>query len=71
MHDPSADAAGWDARLSTPGSPVCTPDWLALREPADSSARSPELAALVAGRLGAERPLVVRDLGCGTGSLGR
>ena len=30
-----------------------------------SSPRSPP------ARLGAERPLVVRDLGCGTGSLGR
>lgn len=71
MRGNSTDAAGWDARLSTPGSPVCTPDWLALREPADAAARSPELAALAAGRLGSERPLVVRDLGCGTGSLGR
>jgi hypothetical protein len=65
------DARGWDARLSTPGSPVCTPDWLALREPADAAARDPELAALAAGRLGPGRPLVIRDLGCGTGSLGR
>ena len=41
--------AGWDARLSTPGSPVCTPDWLALREPADAAARRDlELAALAA-----------------------
>jgi hypothetical protein len=68
---------GWDARLSTPGSAVCTPDWLALRERADAAARDPELAALAAGRLdgsqnfGEHRPLVIRDLGCGTGSLGR
>jgi hypothetical protein len=65
------DGNGWDARLSTPGSPVCTPDWLALREPADAAARDAELAALVADGLGADRPLVIRDLGCGTGSLGR
>ena len=63
---------GWDARLSTPGSPVCTPDWLALREPADAAARDPELAALAARP--ARRPGArwsIRDLGCGTGSLGR
>ena len=60
------------ARLSTPGSPVCTPDWLAQREPADAAARDAELAALVADRLeSAPRPLVIRDLGCGSGSLGR
>ena len=67
----SAGPNGWDARLSTPGSPVCTPDWLALREPADAAARDPELAALTAEGLGGERPLVIRDLGCGSGSLGR
>jgi SAM-dependent methyltransferase len=55
----------WDARLSTPGSPVCGPDWLALREPADAAARSVELARLVG------EPQVVRDLGCGTGSMAR
>ena len=59
----------WDARLSTPGSPVCAPDWLALREPADAAARAPELVDLLAPRLAA--PLVVRDLGCGSGSMGR
>jgi hypothetical protein len=72
----SVEPRGWDARLSSPGSPICTPDWLALREPADAAARDPELAALAAERLGAQpgsagRPLVIRDLGCGTGSLGR
>jgi hypothetical protein len=71
MRSHDVDPRGWDARLSTPGSPVCTPDWLALREPADAAARDPELAALVAHRLGAGRPLVIRDLGCGSGSLGR
>lgn len=63
------------AGLSVPGSPVCTPDWLALRERADASARSAELAELVRDHLAAPArsgaPLVVTDLGCGTGSMGR
>jgi hypothetical protein len=58
--------------VSAPGSPV-TPDWLALREPADAAARSTELAdrlcRWVRGR--SAGPIVVRDLGCGTGSMGR
>jgi SAM-dependent methyltransferase len=58
----------WDARLSEPGSPVCAPDWLALREPADAAARSSTLAELVAQECGGG-PLTVRDLGCGTGSM--
>ena len=60
----------WDARLSTPGSPVCAPDWLALREPADAAARSVELVDALLPHL-ADRPLLVRDLGCGSGSMGR
>ncbi|MDT7617680.1 MAG: hypothetical protein QOF00_5127 [Pseudonocardiales bacterium] len=64
------EGAGVTARWSTPGSPVCTPDWLALREPADAAARAPELVELLLSRL-PDRPLVVRDLGCGTGSMGR
>ena len=75
MRSNSVDPRGWDARLSSPGSPVCTPDWLALREPADAAARDPELAVLLAAQLsrhaGEHGPLVIRDLGCGTGSLGR
>ncbi len=71
MRSRSSGPNGWDARLSTPGSPVCTPDWLALREPADAAARDRELAALTAEALTGERPLVIRDLGCGSGSLGR
>jgi SAM-dependent methyltransferase len=58
----------WDARLSEPGSPVCAPDWLALREGADAAARAPELAGLAAEHVGAG-PVTVRDLGCGTGSM--
>ena len=58
--------------MSEPGSPVCTPDWLALREPADHAARSEDLAAGLDTWLGADpADLVVRDLGCGTGSMGR
>ncbi|MGH4023981.1 MAG: SAM-dependent methyltransferase [Pseudonocardiaceae bacterium] len=60
---------------------MCTPDWLALREGADASARAPELVERVRTCLAAPsgsgdpaRPgdrSVVRDLGCGTGSMGR
>jgi hypothetical protein len=75
MPGPSTGAAGWDARLSVPGSPVCAPDWLTLREGADASARAPELVERVRAHLEADvrhgAPSVVRDLGCGTGSMGR
>ena len=40
--------------------------WLGLREPADAAARSTELAGLLPGPI-----RTIRDLGCGTGSLGR
>ncbi|WP_227012729.1 MULTISPECIES: class I SAM-dependent methyltransferase [unclassified Pseudonocardia] len=52
------------------GSPVCPPEWLAVREPADAEARSADLAAALCDAL-PEGPLVVRDLGCGTGSMAR
>ncbi|HEV7653366.1 MAG TPA: class I SAM-dependent methyltransferase [Mycobacteriales bacterium] len=42
-------------------------DWLALREPADAAARSTELVR----RLRARAPLVIHDLGSGTGSMVR
>jgi hypothetical protein len=61
---------GVGPRLSTTGSPICTPDWLALREPADAAARATELVDLLVPHLGDGR-VVVRDLGCGTGSMGR
>lgn len=57
-------------RLSTVGSPVCGSDWLALREPADAAARSATLAERLQRVLPAG-PLLVHDLGCGTGSMGR
>jgi SAM-dependent methyltransferase len=70
-----AGPAAWGARVSGPGSPMRTPDWLALREDADAAARAPELVELVRVRLAAGAPpgapAVIRDLGCGTGSMGR
>ncbi|TNC07794.1 methyltransferase domain-containing protein [Methylobacterium terricola] len=48
-----------------------SPDWLALREPADHAARDPGLVATLARVLGsriADVPVRVVDLGCGTGS---
>jgi hypothetical protein len=46
-----------------------TPDWLALREPADAAARSAELADRLARRLSG--PLLIHDLGGGSGAMGR
>jgi SAM-dependent methyltransferase len=40
--------------------------WLGLREPADAAARAADLVDLLPGPV-----RVIRDLGCGTGSLGR
>jgi len=60
----------WTARLSTPGSPVCSAEWLALRERADDAARSTALVASLRRHL-PRAPLLVHDLGCGTGSQGR
>jgi hypothetical protein len=45
-------------------------EWLALREPADADARARELALSVAAILPAG-PIVVHDLGSGTGSMMR
>ncbi|SCG46071.1 class I SAM-dependent methyltransferase [Micromonospora halophytica] len=46
-------------------------DWLALREPADAAARTEDLVDRVRARLAPDRPLVVHDLGSGTGSMAR
>jgi hypothetical protein len=57
--------------VTGPGTPRYSPTWLALREGADAAARAPELLEPVRRRLaGVARP-VIRDLGCGTGSMGR
>jgi hypothetical protein len=50
----------------------CPPEWLELREPADAEARSADLLVPLRAYLPAVAgPLVIRDLGCGTGSMGR
>lgn len=45
-----------------------SPDWLALREPADVRARDPDLLATLAQHLANRNTLEVVDLGCGTGA---
>jgi hypothetical protein len=44
-----------------------SPEWLALREPADAAARAGEFVE----RLPNDGPHVIHDLGAGTGSMGR
>jgi hypothetical protein len=46
------------------------PEWLELREPADAAARAADLVGLLLPAL-PRPPLIIRDLGCGTGSMGR
>ena len=46
-------------------------DWLDLRERADAAARSRALVRHLRERLPASAPLVVHDLACGSGSMGR
>jgi hypothetical protein len=46
-------------------------EWLVLREPADAAARSGELAERLARQLPAVGPLVIHDLGGGSGAMGR
>jgi hypothetical protein len=59
--------------MSATSPPVrVSPDWLVLREPADAAARSAELAQRLARRVGASHdPLVIHDLGGGSGAMGR
>lgn len=51
--------------MTTPGSPVCAPEWLALREDADAAARAEDLIAFLPPSES------VLDLGCGSGSMSR
>jgi SAM-dependent methyltransferase len=48
-----------------------TPEWLALREPADAAARATDLVDHLHHLIPARPQLVIHDLGCGTGSMGR
>ncbi|CAN7264805.1 SAM-dependent methyltransferase [Bosea sp. LjRoot237] len=45
-----------------------SPDWLALREPADHAARNPQVLAAVGSTFAGRQSLAVVDLGCGAGS---
>jgi trans-aconitate methyltransferase len=56
--------------MSAAAVPV-TPEWLELREPADAAARSDELAERLGRHLPTTRPLVIHDLGGGSGAMGR
>jgi hypothetical protein len=48
-----------------------SPEWLALREPADAEARARDLAEALERALPASGSGVIHDLGCGTGAMGR
>jgi hypothetical protein len=48
-----------------------SPEWLVLREPADVAARSAALAERLGRHLPTGGPLVIHDLGGGSGAMGR
>jgi hypothetical protein len=48
-----------------------SPEWLVLREPADTAARSGELAERLGRHLPVAGRLVIHDLGGGSGAMGR
>ncbi len=48
-----------------------SPEWLALREPADAAARSTDLVDMVVQTAPAVGRTIVHDLACGTGSMSR
>lgn len=56
--------------MSGPAATAYSPEWLELREGADAAARAAELPDVLLPSLHGP-PLVIRDLGCGTGSMGR
>ncbi|MFG3332230.1 hypothetical protein ACGFZZ_09610 [Streptomyces tendae] len=67
------EAASVSVRSDDP--PRYAPEWLRLREPADAAARARDLLDPLRIRLanlpGRADGLVVHDVGCGTGSMGR
>jgi hypothetical protein len=48
-----------------------SPNWLALREPADAAARARNLVEALELASPSSDPKVIHDLGCGSGSMGR
>ena len=58
--------------MTADGRAAFSPAWLALRESADAAARATELLDPLrpAAWPYRRRPVVIRDLGCGTGSHG-
>lgn len=57
--------------MTAPAATGVSPAWLDLRERADGAARSQDLVRRLRPRLPDDRPLVVHDLACGSGSMGR
>jgi len=59
-------------RVTLTDAPRYAPTWLELREPADADARARDLLDPLRRELAtATAPLLIRDLGCGTGSMQR
>jgi SAM-dependent methyltransferase len=67
----SSDSADARQVLRTRRDTSFSADWLALREPADTAARSVSLTEALAGTLPETRPLRILDLGAGTGANAR
>lgn len=67
-------APAFSSASATDQMPRVSPDWLGLREAADTAARASDLVAAVRRHLTApagRRRLEIHDLGCGTGAVGR
>ncbi|WP_425388312.1 SAM-dependent methyltransferase [Amycolatopsis taiwanensis] len=64
-------APGSIARTADQLSSGCSPRWLSLREPADAVARAEALLDPLRAVLLNRDRVIVRDMGCGTGSMGR
>lgn len=58
-------------RVSLIETPRYSPSWLELREPADAAARATILLEPLRRHVAGDLMLVIRDLGCGTGSMTR
>jgi hypothetical protein len=68
---PPRQATAPDAAGTARRTPHVSAAWLELREPADAAARAADLIPRLRPHLPEGRPLVIHDLGCGTGSMGR